>query len=229
MRVASIARYAMLAAAAGVGLCAMPAKATTLYGSGFANGYETFSVTAPSASGVPTGAFEGTLDGSPFVFFCVELTQYFNFGVTYTDYTESQPSDSTFTLLSELFTEGFAHALDSTDNSAAFQLAIWEIRYEGGSPTDLRNGTFQVLSDNGHTPTVDGANYLLTHLPSTGLYTITLLHSPDHQDFVFGSLTQRDAPEPLSIFLVGVALGAMALVWHWQFRRPRRSPIRNVR
>src|SRR5262249_39270873 len=189
MRIASIARYAMLAVAAGVGLCGMPAKATTLVGSGYANGSETFSMTSPPANNVGTGAFEGTLDGSPFVFFCFELTQYFSFGVTYTDYTESQPSSPTFTLLSELFTEGFAHALDSTDNSAAFQLAIWEIEYEGGSPTDLRTGTFHVLSDNGHTATVNAANYLLTHLPSTGLYTITLLHSPDHQDFIFGSGT----------------------------------------
>ena len=222
MRIASIARYAMLAAAAGVGLCAAPVKATTLIGSGFANGSETFSVTAPSANNVPTGAFAGTLDGSPFVFFCFELTQFFSFGVTYTDYTESQPSNATFTLLSELFTEGFAHALDSTDNSAAFQLAIWEIEYEGGSPTDLRNGTFHVLSDNGHTPTVNAANFLLTHLPSTGLYTITLLHSPDHQDFIFGTFTPRETPEPFSVFLVGVALGAMAFAWRRQVRRQSR-------
>jgi hypothetical protein len=65
-------------------------------------------------------------------------------------------------LLGELFTEGFAHALDSPTNSAAFQLAVWEIRYETGSPTDPRAGSFHVLSDNGHTTTVDAANYLLT-------------------------------------------------------------------
>jgi hypothetical protein len=63
-----------------------------------------------------------------------------------------------------MFTEGFAHALDSPDNSAAFQLTIWEIFLESGSPTDLRGGSFHVLGDNGHSPTVNAANYLLTHV-----------------------------------------------------------------
>jgi len=223
MRIPLLARRSIVAAAAGAALCAMPvARADLLHTIGFANGYETFSVTAPSANNVPTGAFSGIWNGQPIVFFCAELTQYFSFGNNYTDYTASNPSGPTFTLLSELFTEGFAHALDSPDNSAAFQLAVWEIFFESGSPTDLRGGSFHVLSDNGHSPTVDAANYLLTHLPSTGLYTITFLDSPAHQNFVFGTLNLREAPEPSPLSLVGIALTAMIfrVTRGWRRRQP---------
>jgi hypothetical protein len=213
MRIPLLVRRAVLAATAGAALCAVPvAHADSLHTIGFANGSEIFSVTAPSANNVQTGAFSGTWNGSPIVFFCFELTQYFSFGNTYYDYTASNPSGPTFTLLSELFTEGFAHALDSPDNSAAFQLAIWEILYENTSPTDLRGGSFHVLSDNGHTATVNEANYLLTHLPSTGLYAITLLDSPEHQNFIFGTLSLRQVPEPSPLPLVGIGLAAMILV-----------------
>jgi hypothetical protein len=163
-----LTRRALCAVAAGTALCVAPlARATHLHPTGLANGDEIFNVKIPSANNVPTGAFKGTWNGTPIVFFCFELTQFFSFGPTYTDYTASNPSNPTFTLLGELFTERFAHALDSPANSAAFQLAVWEIRYETGSPTDLRAGSFHVLSDNGHTATVDAANYLLTHLPRT--------------------------------------------------------------
>jgi hypothetical protein len=66
-----------------------------------------------------------------------------------------------------------------------------------------------VLSDNGHSPTVDAANYLLTHFPSTGLYTITLLDSPAHQNFIFGTLNLHEAPEPSPLVLLGIGLAAM--------------------
>lgn len=213
MRIPLLARRAVLVAAAGAALFAMPlAQADSLQTIGFANGSETFSLTAPSANNVRTGAFSGTWNGTSIVFFCFQLTQYFSFGTTYTDYTASNPSNPKFTLLSELFTEGFAQALDSMDNSAAFQLAVWEILYESGSPTDLRSGSFRTLSDNGYSATVDAANYLLTHLPSTGLYTITLLSSPAHQDFIFGTLSLREVPEPSPLPLVGIGLAAMIFV-----------------
>ena len=225
MGIPLFARRSVVAAAAGVALCAMPvAHADLLHTTGFANGYETFSVTAPSANNAPTGAFSGIWNGTPIVFFCAELTQFFGFGNNYTDYTASNPSGPKFTLLSELFTEGFAHALDSPDNSAAFQLAVWEILDESGSPTDLRGGSFHVLSDNGHSPTVDAANYLLTHLPSTGLYTITLLDSPYHQNFIFGTLNLREAPEPSPLALLGIGLAAMIFL----VRLPRRGRQRHA-
>jgi hypothetical protein len=120
-------------------------------------------------------------------------------------------------LLSELFTEGFAHALDSPASSAALELAIWEILDENGSPNDLRGGSFHVLSDNGNTAPVSAANYPLTQLPSTGSYTITLLHSAENQDFVFGTDLTRDAPEPSPRPLAGIRFIAMIVV---TLRRP---------
>jgi hypothetical protein len=212
MTIPLLVRRAAWAAVAGAALCATPLARADLVTGGFANGYETFSVTAPAANNVPTGGFTGVWDGTPIIFFCFELTQYFSPGTTYTDYTASNPSSPQFMLLGELFTEAFAHATDTPDNSAAFQLAIWEILYENTTPTDLRSGGFHVLSDNGHTLTVNQANFLLTHLPSTSTYTITELYSREHQNFIFGTPTSHETPEPSPLPLLGIGLGAIVLV-----------------
>jgi len=74
-----------------------------------------------------------------------------------------------------------------------------------------------VLSDKGNTATVNAANYLLTHLPSTGSYTITLLHSAKNQDFIFGTELPREAPEPSPLTQVGIGFIAMNFV---TLRRP---------
>jgi hypothetical protein len=74
-----------------------------------------------------------------------------------------------------------------------------------------------LLSNNGATATITAANYFLTHLPSTGSYTITLLHSAQIQVFIFGTDLTRDAPEPSPPSLAGIGFIAMIFV---TLRRP---------
>ena len=212
MKIPTIVSHALLAAALGVALGVAPVTRANpiLIGNDYAKGSEEFSVTAPPAT-ANAGAFTGTWNGQPIIFFCFELTQYFQFGVPYSDYVASNPSNAQFALLSRLFTEAFAHVLDSTDNSAAFQLAVWEILYDP-SPTSLSTGTFHVTNDFGHPGTVAAATNLLNNLPAVGTYSITWLQSPDHQDFVFGTNTLREAPEPSLLFLASIGLAAMGFV-----------------
>jgi len=213
---------AVLTAVVGLGVAQLAfATLVTLHPTGFANGSESFNVSVPTVldpNAVPTGAFTGTinLDPTPITFFCFELTQSFGFGSPYT-YDDSVQSGGKYDTLSELFTEAFAHATDSTQNSAAFQLAVWEI-LEETTPVSLSpggtQGTFYVTNDYGNTATVTAANNLIAGLPAAGVYTIHLLHNESNQDFVYGvpTITLRKVPEPGPLSLVAVALIALLAV-----------------
>lgn len=217
MRIRSLVRRVTLALTASTALCLAPlalANPVTLIPSGFANGSEAFNVSVPTVvdpNALSTGAFTGTLNGNPIVFFCFELTQSFSFGSTYT-YDDSVQSGGKFTTLSELFTEAFATATVSTLNSAAFQLAVWEILEEttpGSLSPGVNQGTFYVTNDHGNTSTVAAANALIAGLPSTAGYTIHLLHSETNQDFIYGGPLSLQVPEPAPLVLIGAAMVAL--------------------
>jgi hypothetical protein len=217
MNILSFARRALIVLTAGTALCAAPlamANPVTLIPSGFANGSESFNVSVPTVldpNAVPAGAFTGTLDGNPITFFCFELTQSFGFGNLYS-YDDSIQTGGKYDTLSELFTEAFATSTLTTLNSAAFQLAVWEILEEttpGSLSPGAGQGTFYVTNDHGNTTTVTAANALIAGLPATGLYTIHLLHNADSQDFVYGTLPLRQVPEPAPLMLIGAAMVAL--------------------
>jgi hypothetical protein len=76
-------------------------------------------------------------------------------------------------------------------SSAAFQLAVWEIVYENVSGFNLLSNAFHVTDDNGNAAAVAQANILLANMPALSLYTVTLLHSEDEQDFIFATQRHR--------------------------------------
>jgi hypothetical protein len=196
------------------------ANPVTLHPTGFANGSEQFDVSVPTVvdpNPLSTGAFTGTIDPSviPITFFCFELTQSFGFGNPYA-YDDSVVSGGKYDTLSELFTEAFTTSTISTLNSAAFQLAVWEILEEttpGSLSPGVNQGTFYVTNDFGNTTTVAAANALIAGLPASGTYVIHLLHNADSQDFVYGvNSTLFRVPEPGPLSLVAVALIALIAV-----------------
>ena len=96
-------------------------------------------------------------------------------------------------------------ATTSAMNSAAFQLAIWEILYD--DDLSLYSGSFQ-------TNRVANATDLLAEswLGGLGGFSdkgdIILYHSGDHQDFI-GRRPSSDVPEPGPLALLGIGLVAM--------------------
>jgi hypothetical protein len=171
---------------------------------------------------VGAGGFVGTWNGDPLQFWCAELAQTFSFNHSYT-YTASIPSNATFTMLGQLFHEAYAGALSDSAHSAAFQLAIWEILYDGD--LDLGAGAFKVTNDHGHGATVTLAQGWLNNLGNyTDNYQITLLSNREHQDFITGTPPRdccREAPEPAPLALVGAGLAAMII---GSRRRTRKAP-----
>ena len=154
-----------------------------------------------------TGAFVGTEDPGaiPITFFCFQLTESFSFGNPYA-YDDSAVSGGKYDTLGELFTEAFATATASPLNSAAFQLAVWEILEEttpGSLSPGVGQGSFYVTNDHGNAATVAAANALIAGLPSTSTYGIRLLNSDTNQDFVYGvTSTLFKVPEPGPLSLV---------------------------
>ena len=167
--------------------------------------------------------------GQTFQSFCVELLQNVNTGGTY-DYEIVDPSvvpspngdldsgmsDGQAAMISSLFDQHWDDATDGSSlNAAAFQIAVWEIIYEGenvnygdgqAAATGLstQDGWFTATNNNGAT---DLADQWLAGLFNNGIAAaLTGFFSETQQDQI--TIVPLPAPVALAgLGLLGVALG----------------------
>ncbi len=201
---------------------ATAANAEPLTATGFFVGSQTITLTDPARNGnVPAGAFSLNPPAGE-IAYCIDLAQTISFGTLYTDYTKSSlAADGVLSSLrkgeiAQLFHGFYTTSLLNSTNSAAFQLALWEILFETGSTLDVdgaHGGTRGVnYASNPDTPgsVIAIADAWLAGLgafstDTTGLYTY---RSEWHQD----QIVYHRTPEPPTWIILCAGLGLIALL-----------------
>ena len=175
------------------------------YGTG-----QAVNVSTPNYNGAG-GAFSGTLsgagahDGTSFVTYCVQLTEYFQFHATYSDYAVQDGAayfgsadiadrlGRLITVVGGITPAGFTSAM-----SGSLQLAIWNTIYD--TDTSVDTGAFRNLAHTGINAQADA--WLAQAATTTSDYAVSVLARAGTQDFL---VVQR-IPEPATLALVALAL-----------------------
>ena len=154
---------------------------------------------------VVAGAFgvrEGTTD---WLAFCIDLFQTYHMPTDFDVVAAPGGAGSPFfQRLDKLYTSYFA-GVDTSVEAAAFQIAIWEILYDGS--LNLGDGEFRLVEVGD--AVLSQVNAYLTGLDQQtgGGYAFTFLKNETYQDLVIAS----PVPLPAGALLLLGALGAMGV------------------
>jgi hypothetical protein len=198
-------------------MLAAPASATLLTNTtwliGSGEGYTLHRGALP-AQGVSAGGFQGDFGANHIEFWCFDLDHTFSLGTPY-DYTAIQLTGALATRIAQLFEAGGTRASDA-DHSAGFQLALWNLEYDGD--LTVSSGGF---SATGGANAINIANAYLADLANHSGASVTLTellstNRPPHQGFITPNTIPSECciniPEPPALPLVLTALAALALV-----------------
>lgn len=211
-----------------IALAALPAVSApvTVNLSGFAYGAAAVDTSAQTGW-IGAGEFSGQITSNgqtaSFLTYCTDIFQGFRFGTAYTHELVATGSAHGLSvrqedLLGKLYTLA-GRDVDSTNESAAFQLAVWEIVTETSRSLNLLSGSFY-LEQGASSVQRTLANDWLALASSDGAakqFGAQRLYSSTAQDFVVFTPRPPDpdtanrVPEPGSGGLVGLAL--LGLAW----------------
>ncbi|HMM55122.1 MAG TPA: PEP-CTERM sorting domain-containing protein [Candidatus Desulfobacillus sp.] len=173
-------------------------------------------------SGARAGEFAIEWGGNSFHAWCVDVYKTITVPGTYNDYTAVSAGLYTqatsgiqfdvakIGLMDTLFTQYYnaAGAHKDANNSGAFQIALWEIVYDGGGVLDLDKNVFRLASADGAAKsTAQGwlDNVYAIGQSATTNWNFTVLQSGKNQDL----LVVTAVPEPESWALMLAGLGVL--------------------
>jgi len=206
----------------GAGLAWTPtAQADPLMATGFTIGSQPVTLTSPNFVLGPTvnaGAFSLNPPAGV-IAYCIDIFQTIHFGTLYYDYTAAPlAADLGLTAarkaeIAQLFHGFYDASLTSATNSAAFQLALWEVTFEdalnplnadGASPS---KGSTYATGPDGPGTVIAIANSWLGGLGSfsTDLSGFTTYRSGEHQDLI----GYHRVPGPATLVMIAAGLGML--------------------
>ena len=198
------------------------AQADTVKVTGFLGGLKaTADLDTPRNGNFSAGEFTGLWNGNSFSAMCVDVMRTLNLGTTYTNFTAMTPAAYGFTttqvgLFNRLYTNYYGASRASNVNAAAFQLATWEITYDGDSALNLAANTF-TLGSTGNAAAVTLAGTWLATLAAqnTGNWSFTVLDSATvhgGQSATQDLLVAIPVPEPSTYALLLAGLGMVGFI-----------------
>lgn len=198
------------------------AQADTVKITGFLGGRSAgVDLDTPRNGNFSAGEFTGLWNGNSFSAMCVDVNHDLSFGTTYTNYTAMTPAAYGFTatqvgLFNRLYTDYYATSHTNGVNAAAFQIAVWEITYDGNGALNLGANTFTLGSGGNATAKSTAASWLSSLTPlASSAWTFTVL---DSQSVTGGQSATQDllvaipVPEPETYALLLAGLGLLGFV-----------------
>lgn len=198
------------------------AQADTVKITGFLGGRSAgVDLDTPRNGNFSAGEFTGLWNGNSFSAMCVDVNHDLSFGTTYTNYTAMTPAAYGFTatqvgLFNRLYTDYYATSHTNGVNAAAFQIAVWEITYDGNGTLNLGANTFTLGSGGNATAKSTAASWLSSLTPlASSAWTFTVL---DSQSVTGGQSATQDllvaipVPEPETYALLLAGLGLLGFV-----------------